>query len=162
MTTDQKGSFLTAEERTVCERVSAANETPHSQRAQLLLVLDEGITQKEASELTGLTRGQVNYIVRQFRQKKLSIFPEHLQSSAALAKPEPAVESKPEPESQPVEATTPSTSPAEAAPGPTKKSKKDKAAKKKASKKSKKDKTAKKKKRKEKKKKDKKSKKDKK
>lgn len=156
MATDQKGGFLTSEERTVCEQVRTVNETPHSQRAQLLLALDEGVSQKEASELTGLTRGQVTYSVRQFRQKKLSIFPEHLQSPAALAKPEPTVESKPEPESQPVEATTPATSPAEPAPEPNKKSKKDKAAKKEASKKTKKDQSKKKKK------KDKKSKKDKK
>jgi transposase-like protein len=64
----------------------AAGSAPHSQRAQALLALDEGATQAEAGRLAGLTRNQVSYWLRQFRQRRLDIFPAD-QLKPALDKP---------------------------------------------------------------------------
>jgi hypothetical protein len=79
---DQAG-LLTPEEREVCARIAAGNP-PHSQRALALLALDQGATQVEAGERSGLTKGSVRYWRNLFRKRRLSIF-----SEALLGKEEP-------------------------------------------------------------------------
>ena len=162
MTTDQKASLLTKEERIVCQRVGAAGEAPHSLRAQVLLALDEGLTQKQASEQANMTIGQVKYCVTLFRKWRVGMFPDELTAKPASAKPKPKpvakrpVKPKPQPKPQPkpkpklqpepeaspevvqVEATTAVDQPAAAEEEAPKKTKKDK--KKKESKKDKKNK----------------------
>lgn len=90
MATDEKTSLLTLEERAICERVSTRDQPPHNQRAQALLALDEGLSQIEASERTGLTAGQVRYWLSKFRQQRADIFPQELQ-----AHPTPVVQAVP-------------------------------------------------------------------
>jgi hypothetical protein len=64
MTTETNGKnherLLTAAERVLLHQI-AAGETPDSQRAQALLAIDKGATQSSASQLSGLTLGQVRY-----------------------------------------------------------------------------------------------------
>ena len=138
MGTDKKAVLLTSEERTICERVSATDEAPHSQRARALLALDEGLPQIEVSKQTGLTPGQVKYWLSRFRQQRTAIFPEELQAPEEELKPEKA-EEKTE-ESQPTKADREKKKKSKKAKGKKKKSKgvKEKSAKKKKKKDSKK------------------------
>ena len=85
-----QNGLLTLQERAICEQI-AGREGPHSQRALALLALDEGITQAQAGERAGLSRGQVKYWVAKFRKQRLSIFPDGL-----LGEPDAEVEEKPE------------------------------------------------------------------
>jgi transposase-like protein len=66
--------LLTADERAICGRV-ATGDAPHSQRALALMALDQGVTQAEAAELSGLSTGQVRYWRDKYREKGLGIFP---------------------------------------------------------------------------------------
>jgi flagellar biosynthesis GTPase FlhF len=68
------GKLLSPEEREVFKQL-AGGEAPWSQRALTLLALDQGVTQVEAGELSGLTVGQVRYWRDKFRQQRLGIFP---------------------------------------------------------------------------------------
>jgi hypothetical protein len=71
----QSVRLLDAQERAQCARL-ATGEPPHSQRAQVLLALDQGETQKDAAQLAGLSPGQVRYWLGKFRQDRMAIFPE--------------------------------------------------------------------------------------
>ncbi len=82
------GNLLTPEERIGCQHL-AAGETPHNQRAQALLVLDEGATQEAAGQRSGLTKGQVRYWLGKFRKVRMAIFPDAPPTPAA-PQPEPA------------------------------------------------------------------------
>ena len=79
------GVLLSAQEREVFTRI-LAGEAPHSQRAQALLVIDQGATQAAAAARAGLTSGQVKYWLARYRKGGLAIFPED-----ALVEPEPIV-----------------------------------------------------------------------
>jgi outer membrane biosynthesis protein TonB len=67
--------LLTMEERDACQKVAASNDTLASQRATALLAIDEGATRAQTVEQTGLTVGQIGYLLRAFRQKRLALFP---------------------------------------------------------------------------------------
>ncbi len=73
----QSVRLLDAQERAQCARL-AAGEPPHSQRAQVLLALDQGETQKDAAQLAGLSPGQVRYWLGKFRHNRMAIFPQDL------------------------------------------------------------------------------------
>ncbi|HRQ40244.1 MAG TPA: helix-turn-helix domain-containing protein [Chloroflexota bacterium] len=88
---------LAAEERAVCERVTAG-KAPHSQRAQAVLALADGATLAEAAAKTGLTENQVKHWQGRFRNGRLTIFPEEAlaRGDTAVASPPPiAIESLP-------------------------------------------------------------------
>lgn len=87
MAVDEKTVLLTLEERAICQWVSATGETPHNQRANALLALDEGLSQTEAGERAGLTAGQVKYWLSKFRQQGMDIFPEDLQAQLLAVEP---------------------------------------------------------------------------
>ena len=89
----QTGRLLNAEEKAVCEQV-AAGATLDSRRAQALLAIDGGVTQIEAGRQAGLTRGQMQYSLRKFRQQGAAIFTD--------AAPEPVPETELEPVPDPV------------------------------------------------------------
>jgi hypothetical protein len=73
-------AFLTAEEQVVCQKIAALTGELAGQRAATLLAIDAGSTQAQASEQSGLTAGQVRYLVTAFRKKGLAIFPEDVLS----------------------------------------------------------------------------------
>lgn len=78
----EKGEqLLSSEERSVLRQM-ANKEPPHSQRAEMLLAIDEGATQAEAGSLAGLTKGQVRYWLTKFRKIGMSAFPEELLNQA--------------------------------------------------------------------------------
>ena len=70
-----KDNLLTAQEQAVCMQISK-REAPHSQRALALLALNEGDTQGQAANKSGLSAGQVKYLVARFRNHGLEIFPD--------------------------------------------------------------------------------------
>lgn len=72
MTANQ--ALLTDENRPVIERIAAAQQGIEGQRAAALLALAGGQSQAEAAATVGLTEGQVNYIVRKFRDQGLDAF----------------------------------------------------------------------------------------
>ena len=67
--------LLAADERSACVML-AKGDSLQSKRAQALLALDDGATQKEASEQTGLTPGQVQYWLKKFREGRMTVFPD--------------------------------------------------------------------------------------
>jgi hypothetical protein len=92
----QTGRLLGAEEKAVCERV-AAGDSLNSRRARALLAIDGGATQVEASNQAGLTRGQMQYCLRIFRQQGLTIFPDAAPEPVAQTEPAPEFVSEPDP-----------------------------------------------------------------
>jgi len=68
--------LLTVEERDVCQEIAASGEGLAGQRAAALLAIDGGATRAQASKQTGLTVGQIGYLLRTFRQKHLAMFPD--------------------------------------------------------------------------------------
>jgi hypothetical protein len=81
--------LLSVEEQDICQKIAAHDEDIPSQRAAALLAIYGGSTQAEASEQTGLTVGQIRYLVTTFRKKHLAIFPDdvlnRVQSKAKTA-----------------------------------------------------------------------------
>ncbi len=84
----QSGRLLDAEERAVCQRV-ALGDTLDSRRAQALLTADGGASQAKAGVQAGLTRNQVSYCLRKYRQQGLAMFPD---AALDAVQPEPAPE----------------------------------------------------------------------
>ena len=85
---DSSGNLLGPQEKIILEQI-ATGGPPHSQRAQSLLAIDAGVTQKIAALQSGLTVGQVSYWFNKFRKDRLGIFPEELlhQSESELPPP---------------------------------------------------------------------------
>jgi hypothetical protein len=84
------GKLLSPEAREACERISAG-ESYWSQRAQVLLAVDEGATPAEAGNRAGLSRRQVKFWLGRFRDDYLDIFPE---AELSRTQPEPARETE--------------------------------------------------------------------
>ena len=85
---DSSGNLLGPQEKIILEQI-ATGGPPHSQRAQSLLAIDAGVTQKIAALQSGQTVGQVSYWLNKFRKDRLGIFPEELlrQSESELPPP---------------------------------------------------------------------------
>jgi hypothetical protein len=66
-------SLLTAQQRKLCQTQSN-QPAPNGPRAKALLALDEGNTQQQAAEVSGLSLGQVRYCLRRFRTVALDLF----------------------------------------------------------------------------------------
>ena len=62
--------FLKPNEVTVCKRL-AVSDSADNKRATALLAIHTGETQVSAAAISGLTSGQVRYIVRRFRVMRL-------------------------------------------------------------------------------------------
>ncbi len=69
----QNKQLLSSKEKSFCTKISSQN-TLHGKRAKALLALNEGKTQIAAGEQSGLSFGQVKYILRRFSTNGLSVF----------------------------------------------------------------------------------------
>ena len=99
-----KEQLLTIEERAVLEKL-ALEPGEEGKRAAALLLLDDGESQALSAEQTGLTKGQVQYILKKFRSQRLLAFP----SALGLLPPDPAqppIEEAAEPEAEEGETRT--------------------------------------------------------
>ena len=74
---ESSGNLLAPQEKLILEQI-AAGGPPHSQRAQSLLAVDAGVTQKIAALQSGQTVRQVSYWLSKFRTDRIGIFPEEL------------------------------------------------------------------------------------
>lgn len=63
--------FLKPSEVTACKKL-AASDKADKQRATALLAIHQGETQLEAAKISGLTIGQVKYIVTRFRRLRMA------------------------------------------------------------------------------------------
>ena len=97
-TAAQTGQLLSAEQKAVCEQI-AAGDSLDSRRARALLAIDGGATQVEAGRQAGLTRGQMQYCLRKFRQQGLTFFADA--APEPIPHPEPASEPAPTPALEP-------------------------------------------------------------
>jgi hypothetical protein len=85
---DPSGNLLGPQEKLILEQIVAGGP-PHSQRAQSLLAIDAGLTQKIAALQSGQTVRQVSYWLSKFRRDRLSIFPEELLRQTGSELPPP-------------------------------------------------------------------------
>jgi hypothetical protein len=107
--------LLTAEEQDACQKIAASGEGLAGQRATALLAIDQGATRTQASGQTGLTVGQIGYLLSAFREKHLSMFPD--------AEP---IEKEDQPPEKPTEPEAKASEPKKAKKAKAKKSKKGK------------------------------------
>lgn len=68
-------SLLSDETRSIIEQIATSQKGIEGQRAAALLSIDAGQSRAEAAAANGLSEGQVNYIVRKFREQGLDAFP---------------------------------------------------------------------------------------
>jgi hypothetical protein len=66
-------SLLSSTQRTFCQ-ARAEQPAPEGPRARALLALDQGSTQQQAADQSGLSLGQVRYCLRRFRTVALEMF----------------------------------------------------------------------------------------
>ena len=85
---DPSGNLHGPQEKLILEQI-AAGGPPHSQRAQSLLAIDAGVTQKIAALQSGQTVGQVSYWLSKFRRDRMGIFPEELLRQTESELPSP-------------------------------------------------------------------------
>ena len=99
MPKQKDNKLLSEQEMVVCKEI-ATLEVPFNQRAKALLSLNEGRTQFESAELSGLSVGQVKYLIARYRELGLDIFPSILMEHTILVSVEqkdettPAIKSK--------------------------------------------------------------------
>jgi hypothetical protein len=72
-----EGRLLSDQEREAFKMIATGNDL-HGQRAIALLAIDDGATQAQAAQQSGLTAGQVKYWLGKFRQVRMEIFPEQI------------------------------------------------------------------------------------
>lgn len=68
------GLLLSPENQIVCAKLSGLANPEVNQRAAALLLLDQGTTQAEAAEKSGLSIGQIRYLVKRFKEKGMEMF----------------------------------------------------------------------------------------
>lgn len=85
--------FLKPNEVTICKRL-AVSDNADNKRATALLAIHTGETQVSAGAISGLTVGQVRYIVRRFRVMRLAALS---YDKAIKAKAEPTIISNDKP-----------------------------------------------------------------
>ena len=68
-------SLLSKKEIKRCQQVMADDKGLAGRRAKALIALNEGENRASASEISGLTLGQIQYLLRIFKTKCLMIFP---------------------------------------------------------------------------------------
>jgi hypothetical protein len=81
-----EGRLLSDQEREAFKMISTGNDL-HGQRAIALLAIDEGATQAQAAQQSGLTPGQVKYWLGKFRQVRMEIFPEQVLKAEKIESP---------------------------------------------------------------------------
>jgi hypothetical protein len=77
--------LLTTAELAVCQKIAVLDTELAGRRAAILVAINDGATHAQASEQTGLTVGQIRYLLTTFRRKRLAIFPDDVLSQAQLA-----------------------------------------------------------------------------
>lgn len=95
-TTQMGGKLLDEEQQIILQNIAKFGKDRTKARAVALLALDEGVTRGEASERSGLSLGQIKYLLATFHQKGMALFTGY---SFGEAEPQTMED---EPEEQPV------------------------------------------------------------
>ena len=94
-TTQMGGRLLDEEQQVILQNIAKFGKDRTKARAVALLALDEGVTRGEACERSGLSLGQIKYLLATFHQKGMELF-----TGYSFGGPEPqAVEDEPEEQS---------------------------------------------------------------
>lgn len=93
-----KPGILSKEDLATCQTLVKLDIKLVSLRAQALLIVHEGQTQAIAAEQTGLTIGQIRYLMTLFRKRGISFFPEKVLTNLANTPEEPKAEEEPKTE----------------------------------------------------------------
>ena len=106
MTTEQrtaqnKESLLTSAEQEICQKIVALDTELAGSRAATLLALNQGLTRAETSRQTGLTLGQIRYLLTRFRKMRLALFSEDILSQVQPSTEEREAETIAEAEATP-------------------------------------------------------------
>ncbi|MGL1932339.1 MAG: hypothetical protein OCC45_11345 [Desulfotalea sp.] len=70
------GKLLSPADFDACTEIVSMDILPSSKRAEVLLLLNRGVTQKNASIETELSLGQVRYALSLFKESGMAMFPE--------------------------------------------------------------------------------------
>lgn len=73
-TTPMSGKLLDEEQQIVLQNIAKLGKDRTKGRALALLSLDKGATRAEAGEVSGLSLGQIKYVLATFRQRGLAMF----------------------------------------------------------------------------------------
>ena len=78
---------LTASERDILERIAREEKPVYVRRARLLLLREQGLAPKEIGPQVGLSAGRVRYWLREFRKRRMGVFPDDLLTVVTPASP---------------------------------------------------------------------------
>lgn len=92
MAHSKKSKLLSKKEQELCQHIALSDENLAGKRAKALLALNDGVTRAIAAENSGLTDGQLKYLLSAFTLKRLSIFPEDIFSSLPTPEKETPIE----------------------------------------------------------------------
>lgn len=95
--TARNKNILTPKEVSICKTVAELDIRLLSLRAQALLLMHSGYTQADTAAKTGLSIGQVRYLMIIFKKKGINIFPKSLLDAVKTEKKPVAPADKPEP-----------------------------------------------------------------
>jgi len=95
-TTQMGGRLLDEEQQVILQNIAKFGKDRTKARAVALLALDEGVTRSEACERSGLSLGQIKYLLATFHQKGMELF-----TGYSFGGPEPQAMEE-EPEEQPI------------------------------------------------------------
>jgi len=95
-TTQMDGRLLDEEQQVILQNIAKFGKDRTKARAVALLALDEGVTRSEACERSGLSLGQIKYLLATFHQKGMELF-----TGYSFGGPEPQAMEE-EPEEQPI------------------------------------------------------------
>ena len=70
------GKLFTPDERAICEKLADFTGELINKRAAILLLLDDGKTQSQACDESGMSLGQLRYALTLFRKEGVSMFPQ--------------------------------------------------------------------------------------
>ena len=97
---------LTASEREILERIAGEEKPVYVRRARLLLLREQGLAPKEIGPQVGLSAGRVRYWLREFRKRRMGVFPDDLLTVVTPASPTIGEEKRGEVEEAPADAPT--------------------------------------------------------
>lgn len=92
--------LLSIADKEICTQLKNLDSSDASQRAAALLFINDGATQTEAAEKSGLTIGQIRYLVKRFKEKGIEMFPAELLTDQAVTDETAANEPSQTPSSQ--------------------------------------------------------------
>ncbi len=93
--TARNSNILTSKEMSICKTIADLDIKLLSLRAQALLLIHSGYTQADTATETGMSIGQVRYLMIIFKKKGINIFPKSLLDAVQTEKKTPVAKKQP-------------------------------------------------------------------